>query len=328
MGNMIPYIVDGVLILYLVIRFVIGYRKGFLHEFLSLVLSLGFLFVLIKYMNPIREKLAPIINIPKWIGEKANPWVNYLVSLSHYLIVTIIIFLAFRFVLLLLLLGLKKFVQRMRDDSPGLGKIDRVLGFLFGLVNGVVTVAIICFLLYQPTLFPKQQESLSKAKLASSVYDVSVQTVEKVTHKSTDEITTIVMHYLAGTSIGEAEKVSNSSAERFALLITDLPKLVKNPEKTFNVEDSQRQAAALRFILELSALAELTDKVPYDAELDRRFGVIYDQLVAYVPGDIGVIGVQTATYNELFEEEKGTFYQVGLSNEQISKLKDICTPVD
>lgn len=325
MDKFLPYIVDGILVLYLVIRFIIGYRKGFLHEVLSLVLSLGFLFVLIKYMNPIREFLAPIINIPGWIGEKSNPWVNYLVSLSHYLIVTIIIFLAFRLVLMFLLLLLKKHVQRKRDDNPTWAKFDRVLGFFFGLVNGVITVAIVCFLLYQPTLFPKQQDMLSNAKLASSVYDVTIENTERFTGKSADEITTVVVNYLAGSSISDAMQTSSSSTNRFAALIVDLPKLVTHPEKQFEVSGDRAPVVA-RYILEIAALAELTEKVPYNVELHARYGVIYDNLVSLIPDDVGIIGLETQTYNELFDAETGIFHHVSLSDEQIAALQNKCAP--
>lgn len=320
MGQYIPYIIDGLLILFLIIRFVRGYNKGFIREVFSLILNVGSIVLLVLYLNPLRELLVKYIDIAKLVGKQSNAWVNYLLSMSRYLVVTLVILLAFWFVTTLLTLWTKKWVQRVRDDHPGFASFDKTFGFVFGLVNGVITLVIICYLAFQPVFLPQGQEYLNDTQFAKAVYDITEDTLETVTKKDKDEINEIVIKYLLGTELQDSTQ-DELKANSIALLIKNFPTLVSKPYKLLEGTGDKAMIAYM-YIWQLSALADLTAKVPEDEELDKRFGIIYDQLVDLLPEGL-VLNLTELEYNIMFDEKTGTFYQVGLSQEQINKIQNL-----
>lgn len=325
MEQYIPYLIDGFLILFLIIRFVRGYNKGFIREIFSLILNVGAIVLLILYLNPLRDFLVKYIDIAKIVGEKSNKWINYLLSMSKYLVVTLIILIAFSLISKLLTLWTKKLVQRLRDDHPTFASFDKCGGFLFGLVNGLITLAIVCYIAFQPIFLPQGQEYLQKTQFATTIYDMTEKGLVKVAKVEKEKVNEIIIKYLLGTELEKSE-TDEFKSRTLAKLIIDIPTLISNPQKLLDAKGTENQSIVIfNYISDISAFADLTSKVPEDAELNKRFGLIYDHLVSQLP-DVVIHNINELEYNAMFDEETGTFYQVGLSQEQINALKSKCVP--
>ena len=321
MGQYIPYIIDGLLILYLIIRFVRGYNKGFIREIFTLIINVGSIVLLVLYLNPLRNFAIQYLDIAKIVGEQKNPWVNYLLSMSRYLVVTLAILLVFGLIARLLTFWTKKWVQRLRDDHPAFATFDKTFGFVLGLANGAITIVILCFLAFQPVFLPQANEHLEKTQFAKAVYEITEDVAVDVTKKSADELSSMVIKYLIGDTFGESEE-NTYKTRSIAILIKDFPTLVSKPYKLIEVT-GDNSTIIFTYISRISALADLTSKVPEDEELNKRFAIIYDQLVDLIPEDT-LINLPELEYKTLFDEKDGTLYQVGLSQDQINKLQNIC----
>ncbi len=324
MEQYIPYLIDGFLILFLIIRFVRGYNKGFIKEIFSLILNIASIVLLVLYLNPLRNFLVKYIDIAKIVGDRSNKWINYLLSMSKYLVVTLIILIVFYLISTLLTLWTKKLVQRLRDDHPTFASFDRAFGFVFGFINGLVTLAIVCYIAFQPIFLPQGQEYLQKTQFATTVYDMTEKGLTKVAKVDKEEVNEIIIKYLLGTEIEKSE-TDEFKSKALRKLIVDLPTLISNPQKLIEVKGENSEGVTIyNYITLISALADLTSKVPEDEELNKRFGLIYDHLVAQLP-DVVIHLNSQSDYDAMFDEETGTFYQVGLSQEQIDVLKNKCT---
>lgn len=325
MEQYISYLIDGFLILFLIIRFVSGYNKGFIREIFSLILNVGGIVLLVLYLNPLRNFLVKYIDIAKIVGEKDNKWINYLLSMSKYLVVTLIILIAFSLISKLLTLWTKKLVQRLRDDHPNFASFDKIFGFLFGLVNGLITLAVACYIAFQPIFLPQGQQYMQKTQFATTVYDITEKALVNVAKVEKEKVNEIIIKYLLGTELEKSE-TDEFKSKSLAKLIVDIPSLISNPQKLLEAKGTDTQGIVIyNYISYISALADLTSKVPEDSELYKRFGLIYDHLVSQLP-EIEVLKIDEPGYNAMFNEETGTFYQVGLSQEQINVLKNKCVP--
>lgn len=130
------YVSISIVVLYLVFM-IIGYKKGFLYELVSL--GYTFISILISWMvSPTLASLYPIIDINSFtdndlIDKLVN--INPIINTIAYFIIIFLFLKLFYLVLSLILKGLNKL--------PVIGKLNQILGLFAGIINAtVVTLAI------------------------------------------------------------------------------------------------------------------------------------------------------------------------------------------
>lgn len=118
---------DIAVIIFVLISAVLALFRGFLREFLSVIGWVGAVFVML-YGAPI---LMPLIQ-----PYITNDTVNMIVCYVFVFLFSLIVFLIF-----------SHFLAKLVHGGTSLGPIDRTIGFIFGIVRGVIVVALIYLVL-------------------------------------------------------------------------------------------------------------------------------------------------------------------------------------
>lgn len=138
---------------------IVGYIKGLLYEIVSLIYT-GFSILVAWFAAPVLASLYPLIKLEE-INKEAgliNKFVN-VDSIADFLIYFVIIFLALKLVYVLVSLIVKAF-----NKVPVLGKINKLLGGLFGIINATLVTLAISLLLNLP-IFKNGNEIREKTYL-------------------------------------------------------------------------------------------------------------------------------------------------------------------
>lgn len=117
---------------------IVGYIKGFLYEIISLLYT-GFSILVAWFISPVLANLYPLVKLEN-INEEAN-LINKFInvnSIADFIIYFVIVFLILKLIYVLISLIVKAF-----NKVPVLGKINKLLGGLFGIINAtLITLAI------------------------------------------------------------------------------------------------------------------------------------------------------------------------------------------
>ena len=210
------YIIDGILILILVVSAIIGIVKGFIDSILSLVgtgIALGVAVFTAKHVS---NWLNKIINIEQFVLDKLDAsnegvveffggkfsYSNVEVAKFCVWIVTVlVIFLVIKLGLFIL----AKLFESATKNSPTLTGINRVLGLLFGVVKGGVSVALIlalCSTIAQvPLIGNTITDKIAETKVTSTVYKYVDDFVE--TQLTKEKIDGIIQKIITDNTIPE-----------------------------------------------------------------------------------------------------------------------------
>lgn len=143
-------IIDIVLIAIVVFCAVVGIIKGFFDSILGLIgTTLAFIagVFLAKYIAPIVNNifglenfLASKINLPENFSLFGTPLNNAEVAKFGVWVITVLaVFLVVKLVIFIL----GKIFESVTNNSPAVSGINRVLGMVFGIVKGAITVVLV-----------------------------------------------------------------------------------------------------------------------------------------------------------------------------------------
>ena len=138
------YINIGIILVYLLF-IIIGYKKGFLFELVSLIYSV--LSCLIAwFVSPVLASTYPIVKLAELQSD--TDLISKLINLdaiSNTIIYFVIVFLVLKLVYLLL-----AFILKGINKVPVIGKFNKLLGGLAGIINATIVVLILSTLLNLP----------------------------------------------------------------------------------------------------------------------------------------------------------------------------------
>ena len=130
--NYFIFITLGILLIYLVM-IIIGYTKGFVYELVSLVYTV-FALLAAWFISPILADHYPIIRLEK-IYNDAN-------AISKFLnldpILNMIAYFVIVFLVLKVLYLLISLIVKSLNKIPVIGKINKVFGGLYGIINATL----------------------------------------------------------------------------------------------------------------------------------------------------------------------------------------------
>lgn len=163
------YIDIAILIIYIVL-IIIGYKKGFLYELISLLYT-GICLIIAWFISPILANLYPLINLSKdsFEAKVVDSFVNLNLlanTITYFLIV---------FLVLKLLYFIISFIFKKFNKVPVIGKLNQILGILAGIFNATVVTLTLSMLLTLP-LFKNGIEVKNKTVLVY-ISDISEKVV-------------------------------------------------------------------------------------------------------------------------------------------------------
>lgn len=149
--NYFIYINIAIVAIYLTF-IIVGLTKGLVYEIASIFYTL-FSFAISWFAAPVLASSYPIVNLEK-ISEEFSLLTKFINanSIIDTLIYFVIVFLILKLLYIVLSLLLKSF-----NKVPVLGGINRLLGGVFGLVNGTLVILVLSILLTLP-IFKNGQE--------------------------------------------------------------------------------------------------------------------------------------------------------------------------
>ena len=198
------FIVDAILVVIILICVIVGIAKGFFDSLLSLIgtgLSLVASVFLAKYVANFINK---IFNFEEFVLEKLDGATAeggavkfFSIELSNveiakfcvWICAVVVLFLAVKLVIFIL----SKIFEAVVTSSQTISGINRVLGMIFGLVKGCVTVIAIlalCSLLAQvPVIGDPVYDAIQSSTVTSKVFDYVDEFCEKnLTEEKVDEL--------------------------------------------------------------------------------------------------------------------------------------------
>lgn len=140
------YIDILIVLIYLIFLF-IGYKKGFLFELVSLVYTALTTFIS-WLLAPVLAVSYPIILFSEMNAE--TELISKLVNLdavSNTVIYFVILFLIFKLLYLFV-----AFILKGMNKLPVIGKFNKVLGCLFGIINATIVTIMLSMLLQLPII--------------------------------------------------------------------------------------------------------------------------------------------------------------------------------
>lgn len=143
-SNYFIYINIAVAIIYLVF-IVIGYKKGFLYELISLIYT-GISIAVAWFIAPVLGKLYPIFSLQKLNSEAelVSKFINIDAILNTFAYFTIV-FLILKLFYIVLALVLKSL-----NKIPVIGSFNQILGAVAGIINATVITLALSLLLSLP----------------------------------------------------------------------------------------------------------------------------------------------------------------------------------
>jgi len=197
-------IIDIALILIIVVSAIIGIVKGLFDSVLSLVGTGIALAVAVFTAKHVSNFLNKIINIEQFVLDKLDAsnegFVEFFGGKFQYsnvevakfcvwVVTVIVIFLIIKLALLIL----SKLFESVVQNSPTISGINRVLGLIFGVLKGGISVAILlalCSLVsHVPFIGTTVNDKIEETKIASFAYKYVDDFVEtQLTKEKIDEI--------------------------------------------------------------------------------------------------------------------------------------------
>lgn len=195
------FIVDAIVIIILLICLIVGIAKGFFDSLLSLIgtgLSLVASVFLAKYVANLINK---IFNFEQFVLDKLNgsetQFKIFNIELSNveiakfcvWICSVVILFLIIKLVVFVL----AKIFESVVTSNQTISGINRVLGMVFGLVKGGVTVIALlalCSLLAQvPVIGDPVYDAIQSSTITSKVFDYVDEFCEKnLTKEKVDDL--------------------------------------------------------------------------------------------------------------------------------------------
>lgn len=127
--------VNIAIILIYVVFGIVAFKNGFLYQLISLIFN-GLSLVAAWFLGPILAKLIPLVKMDNSNGLiDFSPYINSLIYM-------VIVFIALRIIYLIIKPAFKKV-----SDIPILGGINKIGGFLIGLINATIIVVLLSLLL-------------------------------------------------------------------------------------------------------------------------------------------------------------------------------------
>lgn len=126
---------------------IVGYKKGFMYEFLSLIYSIFSLFVS-WLISPILANVFPIVSTKNVSNDLAllNKFID-IEKLINEAIYFVVIFVLLKLVYIVLSLIFKKV-----NKLPIIGSLNKILGVFLGIVNATLVTIILSTLLSIPVI--------------------------------------------------------------------------------------------------------------------------------------------------------------------------------
>lgn len=166
--------IDIFVVLIYLIFIIVGYKKGFLYELLSLVYTAGSLIVS-WLLSPVLASIYPIIKLENSSAEieLLSKFVNLdaILNTIIYFVIIFLILKLFYFVLALIFKGMNKI--------PVIGKFNQILGSIVGILNATLITLTLSLLLTLPVI--------------KNGSEIKNNTIFKYVSKYTDTIVTYVI---------------------------------------------------------------------------------------------------------------------------------------
>lgn len=145
-NNYFIYINIFIALIYLIF-IIIGYKKGFLFEFISLIYTAGSA-ILAWFLAPIFASMFPIIMLSdkNTEAELLSKLVN-IDAISNTIIYFVIVFLILKLLYLFI-----AFILKGMNKLPVIGKFNKILGGIFGIVNATIVTIMLSMLLNLPII--------------------------------------------------------------------------------------------------------------------------------------------------------------------------------
>ncbi len=160
-------IVDIIIVLYILICGIVGYKRGVLKELVICLGTIAVFFIAYKLKNPIAEFLLlrmPMFDFPNLFTGVAT--LNILV----YQLLSFVIVLAILLIVYNLILSLTGLFEKLLRITVVLGVFSKILGFIVGLIEGYVVAFVILFFLSQPAF---SFELFMDSKLSNTILNSS-----------------------------------------------------------------------------------------------------------------------------------------------------------
>ena len=174
-------IVDIIIILYLLISGVIGFKRGVFREVVMFLGTLLVFYLAYKLKNPLGDFLLlklPIFDFPNLF--KGVAVLNVLV----YQLLSFVVILAILLMIYNIILGFTGVFEKLLKITVILAIPSKILGFIAGILEGYVIAFVMLFFLSQPAFSfePFMESKLSNTILSSSpvLSNITSDTVELV----------------------------------------------------------------------------------------------------------------------------------------------------
>lgn len=190
---MTGYIIDGVVILVLLIGAVAGLRKGIIESILSLITTGASFFVSVIFAKDITVFVCKYVNIQSWLesyiesineGSSFNFFGMDITNTEAASILTVVFVGILTFVLIKLAVAiLIKICNSVSNYSPTFNGLNRLLGFLFGIVKNAVLVCLILvvcsFCSELPGIGEMITDAINQSYITNFAYGYVVQFVQE-----------------------------------------------------------------------------------------------------------------------------------------------------
>lgn len=154
-------IVDIIIILVILLSGIVGFKRGFTKE---LVCFLGvFIVIILGFL--LKDPVAQVLydNLPMFRINGLLSLSIYIYEIIAFLLVTSVLMLIFK-----LLIVLTSLFERLLDHTIILGIPSKILGFILGLIEGVVWTFIIMFILSLPIF---KVDEINKSTFKKAILD-------------------------------------------------------------------------------------------------------------------------------------------------------------
>lgn len=141
------YIDIAIALIYLLL-IIIGYKKGFLYELISLLYT-GISLLASWFLAPILASLYPIVNYEDHIVESMQTIsklidLNPILNTAIYFVIVFLVLKLIYWILALLIKGINKI--------PVIGKFNQILGIFAGILNATIITLALSMLLSLPVI--------------------------------------------------------------------------------------------------------------------------------------------------------------------------------
>lgn len=212
------YIIDGLLILIVVICAIVGIVKGLFDSVLSLVgtgLALVISVFTAKYVSNLVNKIfnfedfvltkldASNDGSVKFFGGKFSLSNVEVAKFCVWICSVVIMFLIIKLAIYIL----SKIFEKVTNSSPTISGINRVLGMVFGLVQGAVVVvallALSSMLVQVPTIGTPMYNAIQSTAITKGIYNYVDEFVEKNLTK--EKVQSLIEKIISNNEVPETE---------------------------------------------------------------------------------------------------------------------------